>query len=213
MVVMVRRRRLTVTAVLALLVIVALFVLATAFAVPVIIVVVSAVLALTVGVRSQLASRPARRRADRVSRRGRDVWPTAAAPPQPAGPRWTTTWDTLPPPGDIPAARERVGALLAEWGVDGDGALPTLLVITELLTNAVEHASAPIHLTLEWGHTFVRVHVHDSAPGVPPAPTHDPEAARGHGLQIVEGLALRRGWIPERHGKTVWADVPTSWPP
>jgi two-component sensor histidine kinase len=105
-----------------------------------------------------------------------------------------------------------VVALLAEWGLDGDAAQPTLLAVTELLTNAVEHASAPIDLTLEWGHTFVRVQVHDSAPAAPPAPTHDPEAARGHGLKIVEGLALRRGWNPEQHGKTVWADVPTNWP-
>jgi len=213
MVVMVRRRRLTVTAVLGLLVIVALVVLATAFALPMAIVVASAVLALAVGVRPQLASRPARWRPDRASRRGRHVWPTAAAPPLPPGPTWTTTWDTLPSPSEIPATRRRVGALLTEWGLDGDGAQPTLLAITELLTNAVEHASAPIHLTVEWGHTFVRVQVHDSAPGAPPAPTHDPEAARGHGLQIVEGLALRRGWTPEQHGKTVWADVPTSWPP
>jgi two-component sensor histidine kinase len=106
-----------------------------------------------------------------------------------------------------------VGALLAEWGLDGDGAQPTLLAVTELLTNAVEHASAPIDLTLEWGRTFVRVQVHDSAPAAPPAPTHDPEAARGHGLQIVEGLALRRGWTPGQHVKTIWADVPTHWTP
>jgi hypothetical protein len=209
---MVRRRRLTVTAVLGLLVIVALVVLATAVAVPVAIVVVSTMLALAVGVRSQFTSRPGRWRADRASRRGRHVWPTAAPSPHPPGPTWTTTWDTLPSPSEIPAARGRVGALLAEWGLDGDAAQPTLLAVTELLTNAVEHASAPIDLTLEWGHTFVRVQVLDSAPVVPPAPTHDPEAARGHGLQIVEGLALRRGWTPEQHGKTVWADVPTDWP-
>jgi hypothetical protein len=212
MVVMARRRRLTVTAVLGLLVIVALVVLAAAFAVPVAVVLASAVLALTVGVRSQLTGRPARWRVDRASRRSSDVWPTAAAPPQPPGPTWTTTWETLPPPSEIPAVRGRVGALLTEWGVDGDAAQPTLLVITELLTNAVEHAFAPIHLSIEWGHTFVRVQVHDSAPGALPAPIHNPQAARGHGLQIVDGLALRRGWTPEQHGKTVWADVPTDWP-
>jgi anti-sigma regulatory factor (Ser/Thr protein kinase) len=210
---MVHRRRLTVTAVLGLLVIVALVVLATAFAMPVVIGVVFAVLALAVGVRSQLTSRPARWRAHRAARRGRHVWPTAAAPPQPPGPTWTTTWDTQPSPSEIPAVRRGVGVLLAEWGLDGDAAQPTLLAITELLTNAVEHASAPIHLTLEWGHTFVRVQVHDSSPGAPPAPTRDPRAARGYGLQIVEGLALRRGWTPEQHGKTVWADVPTNSPP
>lgn len=210
---MVRRRRLPVTAVLVLLVIVALVALATASAVPMVIVVVFAVLALAVGVRSPLTSRPARWRPDHASIRGRHVWPTATAAPPPPGPTWTTTWDTLPPPSEIPAVRRRVGALLAEWGAGGNAAQPTLLAVTELLTNAVEHALAPIGLTLEWGDTFVRVQVHDGAPVGPAALTHDPGAARGHGLQIVDGLALRRGWTPEQRGKTVWADVPINWPP
>lgn len=211
---MARRRRLTLTAVLGLLAVVVLLVLVAAFAaLPVALVVASAVLALTIGVRSQLTGKPARWRADRASRRGRDVWPAAAAaPPSPPGPTWTRTWESLPPPSEIPEVRRRVGTLLAEWGVDGDAAQPTLLVITELLTNAIEHASAPIHLTLKWGHTFVQVEVHDNAAGAPRAHAHDPAVARGHGLQIVEGLALRRGWTPEQHGKTIWADVPTDWP-
>ena len=208
------RRLLTVTAVLGLLVVVVLVVLAVASAaVPVAIVVASTVLALAVGLRSQLKGRPARGRADRGSQRVRDVWPAAAAArPKPPGPTWTTTWETRPLPSEIPAVRRRMSAVLTEWKVDGNAAQPTLLVVTELLSNALEHGSVPIRLTLEWGHTFVRVQVHDSAPGAPRAPTHPAGSARGHGLQIVEGLALRRGWTPEQHGKTVWADVPTDWP-
>jgi Histidine kinase-like ATPase domain len=211
---MAHRRLLAVTAVLVLLVVVVLAVLVAAFtAGPVAAVVASMVLALMVAVRSRLTGRPARWRARRAAPRGPGVWPAAvAAPPDPPGPTWTTTWETLPPPGEIPAVRGRVGAVLTEWGVDGDAAQPTLLVVTELLTNAVEHASAPIHLTLAWGHTFVRVQVHDDAPDAPQARTHDPMATRGRGLQVVEGLTLRRGWTPQQYGKTVWADVPTDWP-
>jgi hypothetical protein len=35
---------------------------------------------------------------------------------------------------------------------------------------------------------------------------------RGHGLEIVEALALRQGWTPDPPGKMVWADVPMHWP-
>lgn len=208
------RRLLTITATLGLLVVAVLVVLVAAYAaVPVAIVVASAVLALVVGVRSRFTVRPARGRVRRGSRRGHVVWPaTAPARADPPGPTWTMTWETMLPPSEIAAVRARVGAVLTEWRVDGDAAQPTALVITEFLTNAIEHAAAPIHLTLERSHTFVRVQVHDSAPGAPRTRTHDPGAARGHGLQIVDGLALRRGWTPEQHGKTVWADVPTDWP-
>jgi hypothetical protein len=154
---MARRRLLAVTAVLVLLMVVVLAVLVAAFtAGPVAAVVASIVLALIVAVRSRLTGRPARWRARRASPRGPGVWPAAvAAPPDPPGPTWTTTWETLPPPGEIPAVRGRVGAVLTEWGVDGDAAQPTLLVVTELLTNAVEHASAPILRVPETLHVAV----------------------------------------------------------
>ena len=208
------RRLLRVTAALGLLVVAVLVVLVAAYAaVPLAVLVASAVLAVAVGVRSRFIGTPARGRVRRGSRRGHVVWPAAVpAPADPPGPIWTMAWETMLPPIEVAAVRGRVGAVLAEWGVDGDAAQPTLLVVTEFLTNAMEHASAPIHLTLEWGHTFVRVQLHDSAPGAPRTRNRHPGVAGGHGLQIVDGLALRRGWTPEQHGKTVWADVPTDWP-
>ena len=145
------------------------------------------------------------------TRRPLSVW--AVAPPAPrdlGGPRWTQAWQTAPPPSQIPVVREQAAAVLAEWDVCGQAAEPTLLVVTELLTNALEHADTPIHLTLQLGQALVRVQVHAAA-STPPQP-RDPLQLRGHGLQIVTALALRQGWIREPHGKTIWADVPTSWP-
>jgi two-component sensor histidine kinase len=98
------------------------------------------------------------------------------------------------------------------WEIGGEAAQPTLLVLTELLTNAIEHANAPIRITLAFSPDVVRVQVHDAAPQPPQHPPHDPTRIRGHGLQIVAALALRRGWTPEPDGKTVWAAVPTDWP-
>jgi len=101
---------------------------------------------------------------------------------------------------------------LTEWNVTGDAAQPTLMVLTELLTNAIEHADAPIRITLGLSPTVIRVQVHDATPELPQRHPYHPQRVRGHGLEIVEGLALDQGWNREPEGKTVWADVPTHWP-
>jgi two-component sensor histidine kinase len=118
----------------------------------------------------------------------------------------------VPPPSQIPAVREQAAAVLAEWEVCGEAAEPALLVVTELLTNALEYADAPIHITLGLSQIFVRVQVHDAATEPPQPRPHGPAPVRGHGLEIVAALALRQGWTPDPPGKTVWADVPTHWP-
>jgi anti-sigma regulatory factor (Ser/Thr protein kinase) len=203
------RRAALVVAVLVLLV---LAVLAVFAAVPVLMVVVSALLALVVGLRLRVKSTRSRWR-PRGTRPSAQRWPTApAAAADQAGPTWTTSWPTVPPPEELPTVRERVATLLTEWDVSGEAAQPTLLVLTELLTNAIEHGSAPIRITLGFTSAFVRVQVHDGARQPPQTRPHDPTQIRGLGLQIVEALALRRGWTPEPDGKTVWADAPTDWP-
>jgi two-component sensor histidine kinase len=114
-------------------------------------------------------------------------------------------------PSDLPATRTQVTAVLTEWDVHGEAAEPTLLVVTELLTNAVEHARPPLRVTLRLGHEFVRVEVCDAT--LEPPRFHPQEAeGRGHGGQIVAALALRHGWTPHPDGKTVWADVSDEWP-
>ena len=172
-------------------------------AVPVAIALATAVLALVVGVRSR-----GRRRWPRHSRPVR--W-SAAEPPLVDGPSWTTAWDVPPAPSDLPATRTQVTAVLTEWDVRGEAAEPTLLVVTELLTNAVEHARPPLRVTLRLGREFVRVEVCDAT--AEPPRLHPQEAeGRGHGVQLVAALALRHGWTPHADGKTVWADVSDSWP-
>jgi histidine kinase-like protein len=147
------------------------------------------------------------------TRRPAPRWATTPAPPgELGGPRWTQTWLTVPPPIQIPALREQAAAALAEWQVDGQAAEPALLVATELLTNALEYADAPIQITLGLDQALVRVQVHDAVAEPPRPHPHDPTHVRGHGLEIVAALALRQGWTPDPHGKTVWADVPTHWP-
>ncbi len=186
--------------------------LAAAFAtLPVAIALATIVLALVVGLRKYSKItwwqwRP--RAAGRSARAG--PWAAAAAPPTLDGLSWTTAWDTMPLPSAMPLVRERVAAVLTGWGLPGEAAEPSLLALTELVTNAIEHATAPLRVTLGLGPEFVRVEVHDAAPE--PPWSHRPAHGRGHGLEIVAGLALRHGWSPDPHGKVVWADVGIGWP-
>ncbi len=203
-----RRRLALVVAALVVALLVVWAALAAAFAtLPVAIALASVVLALVVGLRSHTKIawwrwRP--RAAGRSEREG--PWAAAGAPPTLDGLSWTTAWDTMPPPSAMPVVRERVATVLTGWGLPGEAAEPSLLALTELVTNAIEHATAPLRLTLGLGPEFVRVEVHDAAW------SHPPVNGRGHGLEIVAGLALRHGWTPEPYGKLVWADVGIGWP-
>ena len=134
------------------------------------------------------------------------------APRRPSHLRWATQWESAPPPDAVPFSRSRLTAVLAEWGLVGEATEPTLLVVTELLSNAIDHGRGPVRLAVELLDTAVHVEVHDGAPEPPQLQPRDLLQARGRGLQLVEALSLRWGWIDDPPGKLVWADVPTEWP-
>jgi anti-sigma regulatory factor (Ser/Thr protein kinase) len=133
-------------------------------------------------------------------------------PRRPPRLRWATRWESAPPPEAVPSSRSRLTAVLAEWGLVGEAIEPALLVVTELLSNAIDHGRAPVRLAVELSDTGVHVEVHDGAPEPPKLQARDLLQRRGRGLQMVEALSLRWGWIPDSPGKLVWADVPTEWP-
>ena len=206
---MTARRRVALVAValvLAVAVVLALVAAALA-ALPVAIAVASLVFALVVGLRYR--GRVWARQLG-PHRRGEVRW-NVVEPPVLGGPSWTTAWDAPPMPSDLPETRAQATTVLTEWDVDGEDAEPILLVLNELLTNAVEHSRPPLHLTLRLGEDFVRVEVHDTVADPPCFRPREAEGS-GHGVQIVAALAVRHGWSPDRDGKTVWADVPAGWP-
>jgi anti-sigma regulatory factor (Ser/Thr protein kinase) len=202
-----RRLALAVGLLVLILLVVSALVAAAFAALPVAIAIASAVFALVVGLGSRGKVRSLRRTAGRFED---DPWAAASAPPPLDGLSWTTTWDALPPPSAMPAVRERAAVVLTEWDLRGEDAQPSLLALTELMTNAIEHACAPLQVTLGLGRDFVRVAVQDSAPEPPRARPR--EDGRGCGLELVKGVAVRHGWIPDPHGKVVWADVAIGWP-
>jgi anti-sigma regulatory factor (Ser/Thr protein kinase) len=126
--------------------------------------------------------------------------------------RWAVQWESPLPMHALPAIRERAAVVLAEWGLTGEAVEPALLVVTELVTNAVEHARSPRSLSLELANGSVRVEVRDDAAVPPQLGQPDPLQVRGRGLHLVEALSSRWGWAQDPPGKVIWAEVPTRWP-
>ncbi|GLX23294.1 ATP-binding protein [Streptomyces lavendulae subsp. lavendulae] len=83
-----------------------------------------------------------------------------------------------------------------------------VLVAAELLSNAVRHAGGARHLSLDRHDRFLRIAVSDHDPRPPRMGEHRPDSIGGHGLFLVDRLALRWGSRPAPGGKTVWADLP-----
>lgn len=170
---------------------------------PVALVLGAGVLALVAGVGSRVR-RPGRRRA-----------PSAGVPAGDGGGpdrRWTMRWELGVPVDAVPLVRERLAPHLREWGLTGEAAEPTLLVVTELVSNAAEHGRGPVRLEVERHGAAVHVAVHDGDPEPPRCPPADPARLRGRGLLLVEAVSSRWGWTEDAVGKAVWADVPTAWP-
>ncbi|MFI8192380.1 ATP-binding protein [Streptomyces sp. NPDC085946] len=116
-------------------------------------------------------------------------------------------------PGAVSAVRRRARAVLAGWEVSPQIVDDSLLVVTELVTNAVVHALPPAWLRLSWngsgGTGTLRVEVSDAGParraGRPRADV-DPDE-HGRGECIVRALATRCGLFVHPGGITRWADL------
>jgi anti-sigma regulatory factor (Ser/Thr protein kinase) len=119
-------------------------------------------------------------------------------------------WSFNPEPTVPGNARQRLATVLAAWGLASDHTDDALLVINELLANAVEHARTPLMLRVSFADTVLRVEVRDESVAEPRLRPVDFRAARGRGLQFVDALARRWSWTADGSGKTVWAEI---WPP
>ena len=82
-----------------------------------------------------------------------------------------------------------------------------LLVVSELVTNAVRHGAPPVRLEVLADDDVVRVAVGDGATAVPVPRTVDAEAEGGRGMTLVDLLAREHGVHSQPSGKTVWAAV------
>jgi anti-sigma regulatory factor (Ser/Thr protein kinase) len=89
---------------------------------------------------------------------------------------------------------------------DPDLVEAALVVVSELVTNAVRHAHPPITVRVVTDPTRLRIDVGDGV-GTAPAPRRlEVTAAGGRGLPLIAGLANRWGVTRTPGGKVVWAE-------
>ncbi|MEU4242587.1 ATP-binding protein [Actinoplanes sp. NPDC026619] len=85
----------------------------------------------------------------------------------------------------------------------------TWLVVSELATNAVEHARTDLIVTVSHSGNRLHVAVHDCVRKFPQELSSAPAALpeRGRGLRLVHTVAAAWGAMPTPDGKVVWATV------
>ncbi|WP_232788900.1 ATP-binding protein [Streptomyces odonnellii] len=119
-----------------------------------------------------------------------------------------------PDPAEVGRARRWARSRLVGSGIGDDEpvAETLILLISELVTNAVVHTGCPAVLRMRFRPGgaeagTVRVEVADAS-ACPPRPRHaEGDDTNGRGLELVDGLADRWGWQPEGAGKRIWCEV------
>ena len=104
-------------------------------------------------------------------------------------------------------ARRLVAAALQEWGYEEALIDDVALVVTELASNVVLHASTPLSISLRMQHSMLRVAVSD---GVSPRASGCEEWTTPrplHGLNLIDVISTRWGVEPAPCGKVVWAEL------
>jgi len=108
----------------------------------------------------------------------------------------------VPSPTAVRAAREFVALQLGSGAV----ASAAMLLVSELATNAVEHARTSFEVRICSGPT-VRVAVSDDSKILPVERPLPLDAEHGRGLRIVQSVAASWGAEETPTGKVVWFDL------
>ncbi|MGW4422177.1 ATP-binding protein [Streptosporangium sp. NPDC004631] len=118
----------------------------------------------------------------------------------------TVCWDLPHDSSVVGKARGMVREILTRWALPGL-ADDVVLVVGELLANAITYGDPPVRLSVWAGTDELCVRVTDHGPDRPRHLGLDVEAVHGRGLTIVEALTDASGVIPlpDTPGKTVWA--------
>lgn len=104
-------------------------------------------------------------------------------------------------------ARRWVVATCARWGCERE-LDQIMLVVSELVTNAVVHARSSCTLRLSRRGDSVRVDVVDGGEGSPDLHRPDESAENGRGLYLISAMSSAWGVEPMTSGgKSVWAEL------
>ncbi|WP_405677177.1 MULTISPECIES: SpoIIE family protein phosphatase [unclassified Streptomyces] len=117
-------------------------------------------------------------------------------------------WTVWRLPKAVLHARRFTARTLRSWGVveELDAAL---LVVSELVTNAIAHTQGEVGMDLTLSADRLRIAVNDASPRSPVKPVSVSwESTGGRGLLIVEATSTAWGSVPLSGGKQVWAEIP-----
>ncbi|WP_267246526.1 SpoIIE family protein phosphatase [Streptomyces sp. PR69] len=116
-------------------------------------------------------------------------------------------WTVWRLPDAVMHARRFTARTLRSWKVTQDVDV-VLLVVSELVTNALLHTHGAVRLDLTLAGDRLRVAVADSSPRAPAKPVIvDWEATGGRGILLVEAVSAAWGSVPVSGGKQVWSEI------
>ncbi|MEU6405062.1 SpoIIE family protein phosphatase [Streptomyces sp. NPDC046985] len=117
------------------------------------------------------------------------------------------SWTVWRVPEAVRHARRFTRRVLRTWDVTAD-ADAALLVVSELVTNALVHTEGQVRLDLTLVHRRLRIAVADTSPRAPVKPTSIGwEATGGRGVLLVEAVSGAWGSLPVSGGKQVWCEL------
>jgi anti-sigma regulatory factor (Ser/Thr protein kinase) len=109
-----------------------------------------------------------------------------------------------PEPAEVPRARSFLAAALDGWDVEPALRSDAVLIVSELVTNAIMHGRPPIELRVRCTPEHVLLEVDDGATALPRRQRPTPDDEHGRGLVLTAMIADRWGTRPLRDGKSVW---------
>ncbi|MFB7757341.1 SpoIIE family protein phosphatase [Streptomyces sp. NPDC056121] len=115
------------------------------------------------------------------------------------------SWDVPSDPSAVHTARERTAHQLAIWHLD-EIVFVAELIVSELVTNAIRHATGPISLRLIHDRVLI-CEVSDGSSTSPRMRRATTTEEGGRGLFLIAQSTQRWGARYNAQGKTIWAEV------
>ncbi|MEU5702926.1 SpoIIE family protein phosphatase [Streptomyces aurantiacus] len=120
------------------------------------------------------------------------------------------SWELPADPASVAEVRKRTARQLCEWGLD-ELTFTTELVVSELVTNAIRHATGPIRLRLIMSRALV-CEVSDASPTAPHLRHPKTTDEGGRGLFLISQCTQRWGTRYTRNGKIIWTEQSLAGP-
>ncbi|MER7661573.1 SpoIIE family protein phosphatase [Streptomyces sp. NPDC096193] len=114
------------------------------------------------------------------------------------------TWTGSREPAAVAESRDKAGHQLEEWGLAAH-AFTTEMIVSELVTNVIRHASGNPTVRLIRDRSLT-IEVSDEAATAPHLRHARAQDENGRGLLIIAALARRWGTRYTPHGKIIWVE-------